>query len=974
MSDQNGDSGSDNSGTISPVDGDAVIEEASSEAAATASEAGDAAEAASEGGGLLQEGLEKGAEYVDDGLEAIGVPEPISDILGSGTEAAVKDLDPKNVHSAMMGTATKYSVTEALKAAGLSDDVAGAIGSAAEKGIKKLYDLGGDLDEAAGEAEAAAGAATGAAAGASGAVAGASGAVTGASGAVSSAGGAVEGATEKASAVVDDPIAAAAAILGGSPDSGNVEVQFESDALADIEFEVTELSCAEELNYPYEIRARLRTESMDVEPGMLLGTDCRFSFTRGSQAQRLVGLVYEVVEGSSSEHYVTVELVVVPALWVLGRRRNTRIFQEKTVQEIVEKVLREALGEYEREIAVKLTRSNYPTCEYRVQYDETDLDFVHRLMEEEGIVYWFDHEGEKEVMVLVDDLKSHESLDRPEGEMLILSTYAAAGDNRELVSEFHRRSMIQSTLMKSRHWDWTRVQHIEAEAKSEPPSEADPPHGAASPPMREEYDQDNRPLTLHEYDTGQRAFQANDVDDQIRLRRDLQVRDARVGEGESSVLAMRAGRTFSLDGHRQPELNGEYLCTRVVHRYVGAAADSERWSNRFTCLPVDVQFRPARRTHKPRIHSLQTAKVVGPSGEEIHTDEHGRIKVQFHWDRLGENDEHSSCWIRVRQPWAGPGWGFVFIPRIGMEVTVTFLDGDPDRPLVNGTVYNGENATPYPLPDEKTKSTIKTNSSPGGGGYNELTFEDAAGSEQIIVHAQKDYNETVENNHSTTVHNNQTNTVDADQTESVGKNQTMSVGENRTVTIGGEQKVEIKGGLSDLDITGDYKVDATNTIEVQAPTHIKLTCGGSSILIEPGKITIEAGGEAKLVLDAEALAQAAGGATMHLNADAQLQSNDMSTVLLDANAVMQSSQGSFVQLDGNAKAHANSGADVELKADALVKAKDGGELKLDGDAKMKGGSATVEGDDDAELKGGDGSVKCDGGGVAATGTEVKLNS
>jgi type VI secretion system secreted protein VgrG len=213
--------------------------------------------------------------------------------------------------------------------------------------------------------------------------------------------------------------------------------------------------------------------------------------------------------------------------------------------------------------------------------------------------------------------------------------------------------------------------------------------------------------------------------------------------------------------------------------------------NRFECIPLAVEWRPARRWPKPRITSMQTATVVGPSGEEIHTDIHGRIKVQFHWDRENPANETSSCWVRVQQAWAGGGWGFWWVPRIGMEVVVQFVDGDPDRPLVTGSVYNATNELPYPLPDEKTKSTIKSNSSLGGGGSNEFRFEDKAGSEQIYAHAQKDYNEVVEHDHNTLVHNCQTNTVDVDQTQTIGANQTETV-HNQVMTVDGNRTVHVK--------------------------------------------------------------------------------------------------------------------------------------------------------------------------------------
>ena len=594
----------------------------------------------------------------------------------------------------------------------------------------------------------------------------------------------------------------------------------------------------------------------------------------------------------------------------------------------------------------------------------TDLDFAHRIMQEEGIVYWFDHEGEKEVVVLIDTKDQHEPVDRPDGASLQFAVFGTSGGNREVVTELHRRSSVLSTRLKTRHWDWTRADFIEGEQEGEPPGESEPFDGAASAPAREEYDQDDRPLTLHQYDPGARSYQANDVDDQGRLRRELQARDSRVGEGHSTVIAMRPGRTFELTGHRQAELDAGYLLTRVAHRFVGSGPEAERYTNRFRCLPQDVPFRPSRRAVKPRIGSIQTAVVVGPSGEEVHTDEHGRIKVQFHWDRLGANDEHSSCWMRVMQPWAGPGWGAFFIPRIGMEIVVTFVNGDPDLPLVTGSVYNGRNATPYPMPDSKSKSTLKTQSL-GGAGYNEITFDDAGGSEQILVHAQKDYTETVEHDHATTVHNNQTQTVDVDQTESVGANQTMSVGGNRTVTVDGEQKFTIKGGLSKLDVTGDYKVDVSNVIEIQAPTHIKLTCGGSTILMEPGKITLEAGWKSKVVLDANVLVESSQHSTFKLDANAQVQSSGNSTVLLDSNAKMESSGGSKVQLDANVLAESSGKSKVELTGDALMK----------GNA-----NATVQGTAEAtvtaptsKLVGGGGMVEAAGAGVSAAGGQVNIS-
>ncbi|NJK31456.1 MAG: type VI secretion system tip protein VgrG [Deltaproteobacteria bacterium] len=363
----------------------------------------------------------------------------------------------------------------------------------------------------------------------------------------------------------------------------------------------------------------------------------------------------------------------------------------------------------------------------------------------------------------------------------------------------------------------------------------------ARPERREDYEHDE-PATLSGYRSEGLDFAA--VERQVALRRALHRRDAVRFVGASTATQLAPGTKFELLGHPLPEFDREYVVVSVDHAAGDRAnpeARNETYGNRFECLPVEVEWRPERGTARPRMPSVQTATVVGPDGEEIHTDEHGRIKVQFHWDRAKHYDERASCFLRVVQPWAGNGWGCLFLPRIGMEVTVTFVDGDPDRPIVTGCLYNGEHRPPYGLPDEKTKSTIKSDSSPGGGGFNELRFEDAAGSEEIFVHAQRDLRAVVLHDHttqvdahqSTTVGGNQRNTVRGDQRESIGGEQTLSVGRNRIVTIAGSQSVTIQGvapegGVSGstLTIVGDYRVDASNTIEIQAPTRLELTCGG----------------------------------------------------------------------------------------------------------------------------------------------------
>jgi type VI secretion system secreted protein VgrG len=261
-----------------------------------------------------------------------------------------------------------------------------------------------------------------------------------------------------------------------------------------------------------------------------------------------------------------------------------------------------------------------------------------------------------------------------------------------------------------------------------------------------------------------------------------------------------------------------YVLMEVSHTATSNAAgtgseDVATYSNRFFCIPHETPFRPPRTTAKPVVEGIQTAVVVGPSGEEIYTDKYGRVKVQFHWDREGKKDENSSCWIRVSQVWAGAGWGGMFIPRIGQEVIVEFLEGDPDRPIITGRVYNANQTPPYALPAEKTKSTIKSNSSLGGGGFNEFRIEDKKGNEEIFLHGQKDWtiailndkNQTVGHDETMMVVNNRTRTVGVNQTETIGANMSITVGKNKieTVMINDSETI---GVAKELTIGGAYQV------------------------------------------------------------------------------------------------------------------------------------------------------------------------
>ncbi len=581
-----------------------------------------------------------------------------------------------------------------------------------------------------------------------------------------------------------------------------VELHFACDA-SSVTWTVQSGRMREQLNTPYRLRLHLATEDLDAEPVLLLGQPATLTITRGSVMRQVTGIVSEVHEGSTHPEMVTTNIVIAPALEALRHRTNTKIFQEMTVPEILEEVLGEGLGAYDRSLDNQLSRT-YPNCDYRLQYDESDLSFCSRLMEEEGIVYWFDFEEETETLVLADSQDSYGEISSVHDSMLLYSLYAGTVEGHEYVSRLDVMSQIRPTKVVMQNYDWTQpAVWVEADsADSDEGPAFDFPSGAHLDPEREVYQHDEQPPTHFDWDG--MVYLEEDAADQARLRREAQTWEARVAQGATTVTGMTIGATFELTGHPRSDLDGRYLVLGVSHSFDDYGRS---YGNTFQSIPEDVPFRPKRITPKPRIESIQTAVVVGPSGEEIHTDVHGRIKVQFHWDRLGANDESSSRFVRVQQPWAGAGWGFVFIPRMGMEVIVDFINGDPDHPLVVGCVYNGEHPPPYALPDEKTKSTIKSETSLGGGGYNEIRFEDKAGEEEVFTHAQKDQNEIVENDHTTTVHHDQSIRVDNDQTQEVGNDQTEHIFNNQSLEVDVDRTIQVHGNF-------DETVDGTETRQV----------------------------------------------------------------------------------------------------------------------------------------------------------------
>ncbi len=463
---------------------------------------------------------------------------------------------------------------------------------------------------------------------------------------------------------------------------------------------------------------------------------------------------------------------IVPWPWYLGHSTDCRIFQNLNVPDIIEQVFK-TFGFTDFEMSV--ARGEYPKLEFCVQYRETALAFISRLMEEVGIFYFFRHEESRHVMVIADKNASFKPLPQPQ-----LQWRSSNAAWASLVTAWEHSYEFRPGKWAQRDFNF------------ETPSSDLTTNEKTLLKLR-------TASRFERYDYPGRYLQRGRGTELTKTL--MQVEEAAHHSvlGASTYPSLDVGRRFTLGHHPIEKESSAYVITSVQHVATDTShltqADKEpcEYENSFEAMPNDVPFRPARMTEKPFVHGPQTAIVVGPAGEEIYTDKYGRIKVQFHWDRQGKKDENSSCFVRVAQSWAGRNFGSIFLPRIGQEVVVVFEEGDPDRPLVVGSVYNAEQPVPFALPDNKTQSGLRTRSSLGGGAANcnELIFEDRKGSELVKLHAEKDLSTGVENNATHWVGHDETTTIDNDRTETVHANETITIDKNRTETVQQNETVTI---------------------------------------------------------------------------------------------------------------------------------------------------------------------------------------
>jgi type VI secretion system secreted protein VgrG len=567
----------------------------------------------------------------------------------------------------------------------------------------------------------------------------------------------------------------------------------------------------------------LASENASVDPVGMLRTPATvtMSLADGSE-QHLSGLISRFVQSGQRGGLTFYRAEIVPWLWFLSLSSDCRTYQNMTVLEIVEQVFHDLGG---GDFQVKCTKG-YPKREYCVQYRETHLNFVSRLLEDEGIFYFFEHQDGKHTLVLAD---TPSAVQPCPGQPKARMATQTEGQEEDVVLTLEREHVVETGKVTLRDYD-----PLQPGLRIE---------GAVSGEDRYEM-----------YDYPGNVTKRDEAERYARLRLEAQEAQQQVVRGTANCRGLRSGYRVELTNHYRKDVNQVYQVLEVQHRaragdYRSGEDGALDYECDFVAMPHTVPYRPPQRAMKPRVAGHQTAVVVGPKGEELWVDKHGRIKVQFHWDRLGTRDEKSSCWVRVSTLWAGKAWGVIHVPRIGQEVVVEFLEGDPDRPLVTGSVYNAEMVPPYALPDNGTQSGVKSRSSKNGATetYNELRFEDKKDAEEIFLQAEKDLTVYVENDEKRTImrdrlteiKNHDTRTVkEGDDTTTIEKgNQSITVTKGKQeITVNKDQVVTIETGKHVVTVSKgnqEFVVKMGN----QTTTADK---GNVTVKASLGKVTIEA--------------------------------------------------------------------------------------------------------------------------------------
>ena len=639
----------------------------------------------------------------------------------------------------------------------------------------------------------------------------------------------------------------------------------------------------------------LVSDDPELDFDAILGQGVSFTVSPFDTVSRTFhGLCTRFVLVGNDGGAVQYRAVVRPWLWMLSLGSETRIFQNMSTTDIVAQVFDE-LGFTDYRIA---TTGTYTPREYCTQFRETHLQFVSRLLEEEGIFYYFEHADDAHTLVIADDASAYGDVGSAEYFGMRARGYAVIAD---AVTEcaLEREVTTGKYGLNDYHFE-TPATDLFAIAE-----------GTAST------------LQRVDWPGGFTTKDAGEARAKIRLD-SVEIQGKRV-TGQSTRPLFTAGSKFTLANHPREDMNVAWALLSVSHR-----ADQNAYENNFVAVPGDKTYRPALVTPRPQMPGPQTAVVVGLSGEEIYTDKYGRVKIQFHWDRVGVDDENSSCFVRVAQSWVGKAWGAVFTPRIGQEVVVTFLDGDPDRPLVTGGVYNATNLPPYTLPDDKTKSSIKTRSTKAGTAGNEIRFEDLKDSEELYIHAQKDMKVEVENDRTTDVKHDETVTVKNKRAVTISEGDeslTVSKGK-REVTVTEGEEIHTVGGKRTVKVTGDELHTSEAKFTHNVTGDYKLVISGKLEIEVTGEVSIKAGGDLKLKSDANVKSEA--GSAWEAKSGTELKAEAGTALTNKAGTALTNEAGTNLKNKAGANLDNEAGAMMNNKASASQTVDGGGMLTLKG--------------------------------------------
>ena len=646
----------------------------------------------------------------------------------------------------------------------------------------------------------------------------------------------------------------------------------------------------EAVSAPYGYTLDLLSEDPAIAASKVLRTAMYVTIkTLEGSGERLIhGLVRSFTQLGQSEGLTSYRAEIVPWLWFLSLSSDCRIFQNLSVPDIVTQVFKDqGYSNYQ----LKLVKP-HPKRVFCVQYRESHLNFVSRLLEEEGIFYFFEHSNSKHMLTLADDNGAVKPC--PVQSKARMASDVGQWQKEDVVSACECEDGVHTGKVTLRDYDY---EHPSLQLES----------SVAGQHPEEHYVYPGRYTAL------------DDGDRFARLQLEAEEARQRVVRGAGTCRTFQSGYRFDLKDHYRKDANQTYMLLELRHS--GRAGDYRSWEsapfdyrNDFVAIPYSVPYRPLRITPKPRIWGTQTALVVGKAGEEIWTDKQGRVKVQFYWDRLGKKNENSSCWIRVSQPWAGKGWGSLAVPRIGQEVTVEFLEGDPDFPIITGRVYNAEQTPPYNPGAGGVVSGLKSKTHKWSG-YNEMSMDDTTGKEKVTIHGQFDMGTRVEHDKTESIGNNETIDIGNDRMETVAGNETLAVAKDRTRTVSQNETVTVS-------LTRTHTVGINEAITVGAAQEVSV--GATRSLTVGGSQSTSIGKDHTATIGANRQVQVGKDEKLHVGKTISIDAGDQITIKTGEASITMKKDGTItikgkdITLVGSGKVNVKASGDIVMKGSKIL--------------------------------------------------------